>query len=173
MRAQFRYSQTSLRTVIITALGLTAIVCFLIWLFLRLFVVREALLITAVCGVIFFAFCSAAVLWRYLFNEVVVAARPDGLLYAPFQAEAIAWDDIKELRLLQAEQEFQLAVYLWRPQRKSGSRAQGSHAVGSKSQPDAASAKPGFVMDLANLDGDVETVLQSIAAYKPILVEQG
>jgi len=160
MTSQYRYSQSSFQVSIVTALGLTAIVCFLVWLFSRLAGSQNALLITFVSGSVFFSFCSAAMIWRYMRREVIVAARPDGLFDARFSSQAVPWDAIKDLRLQRVENAFSLAVHLW-PDAWAGltrlKRSGHSSAV--------------FMMDLEPLDADVETVLQSIAAYKPIAIE--
>lgn len=161
MASQFRYSQSSFQVSVLTALGLTAIVCFLVWLFSRLAAVQNVFLVTSVAGVVFFSFCSAAMIWRYLRREVIVAARPDGLFDARFSSQAVPWDAIKDLRLQRAENEFSLAVYLW---------PDAPFRAGASSK--AHNGEPGFVIDLEPLDAGVEAVLQSIAAYKQIAMEQ-
>ncbi|MEM1037927.1 MAG: hypothetical protein AAGI12_00490 [Pseudomonadota bacterium] len=162
MASQYRYSQSSFQVSVVTALGLTAIVCFLVWLFSRLAGVQNVFLVTSMAGIVFFSFCSAAMVWRYLRREIVVAARPDGLFDARFSTQAVPWDAIKDLRLQRAENEFRLAVYLWPDAAVRAGAAQKTNR-----------GEPGFVIDLEPLDAGVETVLQSIATYKSIAMEQG
>ncbi len=155
MAAHFRYSQTGFRRSVIAALGLTAIVSFLVWIFSRLAGLAHADLITLVSGALFFGFCSAAMIWRYLRNEIVFAVRPDGLYDARWSSQAVPWDEIKDVRLQRAENDFELGIYLW---------------------PDRAKARAGapeFRVDLAPLDAPVDQILQSLSAYKPIHMDQG
>ena len=153
MTSQYRYSQNSFKRSVITALGLTLIVSFLVWLFSRLFGLRHADLITLVSGAMFFSFCSAAMIWRYVRREIVVAVRPDGLFDARHSREAVPWDDIKDVRLGRAENDFELGIYLW-PDRA------------------APGGGPAFTVDLSPLDAPVETVLQALSTYKQITMEQ-
>jgi len=159
MASQYRYSQSSFQVSVLTALGLTAIVCFLVWLFSRLAGSQNAGLITLISGCVFFSFCSAAMIWRYMRRDIIVAARPDGLFDARFSSQAVPWDAIKDLRLRRAENNFSLAVHMW---------PDAWARMAGLSQAKAAAV---FVMDLEPLDADVETVLQSIAAYKPIAID--
>ncbi|MEE9314985.1 MAG: hypothetical protein V3V02_10070 [Rhizobiaceae bacterium] len=127
---------------------------FLVWLFSRLFGFRHADIITLISGGLFFSFCSLAMIWRYLRKEVVVAVRPDGLFDARYSSQAVPWDEIKDVRLTRAENDFELGVYLW-PDKVSVSKD-----------------GPEFLMDLAPLDGGVEQVLEALSAYKQITMEE-
>ena len=147
---QFRYSQSSFKSSVLAALGLTAIVSFLVWLFSQLLGFVHYNWITLVSGSIFFGFCSAAMIWRFLRNEIVVAMRPDGLFDARYSSQAVPWEAIKDLRLGRVENEFQIAVYLW-PQHRAETEE-----------------KVAFIMDLAPLDGSIEQVLRAVSHYKEV-----
>lgn len=149
MAAQFRYSEESYRSTVFAAAGLTAIVTFLVWLFARLSGSSHVMLITGVAAVAFFTMCSAAMLWRYWRGQVVLAVRPDGLFDARLGSQALAWDDIRHMRLGRAENEFQLVVDAWR---RDGSTRQ-------------------IELDLAPLDADVSTIINAIADYRPVAVD--
>lgn len=153
MRTQFRYASDSFYRSVITALGLTAIVSFLVWLFARLFGLSNADTITTVSGAVFFAFCSAGMIWRYVRNEPVVAIRPDGLLDRRHGAQAVPWDEIKELRLTRAENDFGVAVHLWPRKQRGG-------------------GQPAFTIDLQPLDADPGTVLLALSQYRVVEEER-
>ena len=152
---QFRYSQSSFRASVLAALGLTAIVSFLVWLFSQLFGLSHYNVITAVSGLIFFGFCSAAMILRYMRREVVVAVRPDGLLDSRVSADPVPWDMIKDIRLGRVENEFRLSVILW-PEYQ-----------------DRSATEDQFIMDLAPLDGGLEQVVTAVQAYKPVTIPRG
>lgn len=154
MANQYRYSRQSFNRSTLTAVGLTLIVCLLVWLFSRLLGFYRSDLITAISGLIFFSFCSAAMIWRYWRNDIVVAIRPDGLFDARYSTQAIPWDDIKDVRLGRAENDFQLDVYLW----------PGRHHV--------TDAGPAFSIDLQPLDVPAQQVVDAIVNYKPITLEE-
>ncbi|MEP1209593.1 MAG: hypothetical protein ABJM29_01380 [Rhizobiaceae bacterium] len=154
MANQYRYSSNSFNRSVVTAVGLTLIVTFLIWLFARLMALPQANTITIISGLVFFAFCSAAMIWRYMRNDVVFAIRPDGLFDARYSSQAIPWDEIKDVRLERAENEFQLGVYLW-PRQQTGK-----------------SSGPTFTVDLSVLDGTVEQILRALAEHKQIYFQE-
>ena len=157
MSNQYRYSQSGFRTSVVVAIGLTAIVSFLIWLFARLFGFQNSNLITFVSALLFFGFCSATMIWRYAQRAIIVAVRPDGFFDARYSSQAVPWDNIKELRLGRAENDFELNVFLW---------------PNGAAQPPNAPIRPSFVSDLSPLDAGVTTVLEAIAKHKPIIVER-
>lgn len=146
MAARFRYSRNSFQTNVVTALGLTAIVTFLVWLFARLAGSAHVSLITTVAAVTFFAFCSATMIWRYARGQVVMAVRPDGLFDARHSAQAMLWEDMRTLELRRAENEFRLVISKW---------GQGGSAKDIE-------------LDLAALDADVGTIIEAISAYRPV-----
>lgn len=154
MASQYRYSKNSFNRSVVTAVGLTLIVTFLVWLFSRLIGLQHANLITIVSGLMFFGFCSAAMIWRYASKSIVLAFRPDGLFDARYSMQAIPWDDIKDVRLDRAENDFQLCVYLW-PDRLINK----DHAAV-------------FNIDLTPLDASLEQILTALSAYKPVGMEQ-
>lgn len=160
MASQYRYSKESFHRSLLTAVGLTLIVSFLVWLFSRLFGFRHADIITLVSGTIFFGFCSAATVWRYFRHSVVFAVRPDGLFDIRHSSSAVPWNDIKDMRLGRAENDFQLGVFLW-PDVASGAKQ--NHEPVS----------PDFTVDLAPLDAPIDQILESLIRYKPIALEEG
>ncbi|MEM8750348.1 MAG: hypothetical protein AAGF28_08600 [Pseudomonadota bacterium] len=162
MASQYRYSRGSFRSSVITALGLTAIVSFLVWLFVRMMVFTHPYWITGVSAAIFFSFCSAAMIWRYMRNDVILAVRPDGLYDARHTSQAVPWDAIKDLRLLRAENEFQLDVFLW--------PATTDHQAIRKAYSPA--ARPAFSIDLAPLDAGVETIVEALSQHKQVTLER-
>ncbi len=150
MANQYRYSKKSFRTSVTTAVGLTLIISFLIWLFSRLMSFSHPYWITFVAGGIFFSFCSAAMIYRYMREEIIVAVRPDGFFDARHSSQAVPWEQIKEVRLERQENEFQLLLQLW--------------PMGE--------APPKLIsVDLAPLDGGVENILQAIAPHARISVD--
>ena len=114
----------------------------------------QANTITVISGLVFFGFCSAAMIWRYMRNDVVFAIRPDGLFDARYSSQAIPWDDIKDVRLERAENDFQLGVYLWPRNQNS------------------ASSGPTFTVDLSPLDGTVDQIIRALAEHKNIYFEE-
>jgi len=152
---KFRYSTASFRSSVFAALGLTAIVSFLVWLFAQLFGYQHYNVITLVSGMIFFGFCSAAMIWRYMRNDTILAVRPDGLFDARYSSQAIPWDEIKDIRLGRVENEFQLTVVLWPKTFERGEE------------------RPAFIVDLAPLDGGIEQVLAAMQEYKPVSIPNG
>jgi hypothetical protein len=152
--AQYRYSKSSFQSSVLAALGLTAITTFLVWLFCRLFGLVHGNTITVISGLIFFGFCSAAMVWRYLRSDIVLAFRPDGFFDSRYSRTAIPWEQIKDIRLGRVENEFLLSVYLWpRDQR-------------------ATSSDPAFVVELAPLDSGVDKILEALSAHAPISLPQ-
>lgn len=154
-QTQFRYSQSSFRSSVFAALGLTAIVSFLVWLFSQLFGSLHYNMITFVSGLIFFGFCSAAMIWRYMRNEIILSVRSEGLFDARYSKQPVPWDAIKDLRLGRVENEFQLFVYLW-PGRQENVAEQLE-----------------FIVDLAPLDAGVNQILGAVSLYKTITIPEG
>ena len=151
-RAQFRYSASSFRATVWAAAGLTAIVSFLVWLMSQLLGVAHYNVVTLVSGLIFFGFCSAAMIWSYLRREIVLSIRPEGLMDRRYSQDRLPWDAIKDVKLARREHEFQLSVYLW-------PRSQNREAE-----------QDGFVIDLAPLDGDVREVISAIAPFRTVTI---
>ena len=154
MANQYRYSSHSFNRSVLTAVGLTFIVTFLVWIFTQLMSFSQANAITIISGLVFFGFCSAAMIMRYVRDEVVFAIRPDGLFDARYSSQAIPWDDIKDVRLERMENDFQLDIYLWPANQK------------------VASSGPTFTVDLSPLDGSVEQILMALSEHKNIYFEE-
>jgi len=159
MASQYRYSKAGFQRSLVTAIGLTLIVSFLVWLFSRLFGFRHADLITLFSGMIFFGFCSASTVWRYYRDEVVFAVRPDGLFDVRRRGGAIPWNDIKDVRLGRAENDFELGVFLW-PDVSKDTSAEDDNIT------------PDVTIDLAPLDAPVNEILENVLRYKPIAMEE-
>lgn len=147
--AQYRYASSSFHTSFLVALGLTALITFLVWLFSQLLGLRYYNTITLAAGVIFFAFCSAAMIKRYLTRAVVFAIRPDGLFDARHGRDAVPWDQIRMVGLLRREHDHLINVYLW--QREA--------AIFS------AELTPDLTIDLSPLDATAESVLLALRRY--------
>lgn len=147
--AQYRYSTGSFRTSFLVALGLTALITFLVWLFTQLLGLRHYNAITFAAGAIFFAFCSAAMIKRYLTDSVVFAIRPDGLFDARHGRDAVPWDQIRMVGLLRREHDHLINVYLWQRQASIFD----------------AELTPDITIDLAPLDAPAEGVLLALRRY--------
>lgn len=152
MRSKFRYSKDVFYRSVVTSIGLTVIVTFLFWLFARLFGIANAGLITAAAGGVFFAFCSAAMILRYATGSTVLAFRPDGLFDRRHTGRPIPWEDIREMRLMRSENEFQIAVSLW----------PGAGAVNEDRRE--------LMLDLGPLDADVGQILESLQRFRNITI---
>ncbi|MDA8869967.1 hypothetical protein N9H93_01080 [Rhizobiaceae bacterium] len=146
MKTRFRHSARSFRETVISAAGLTVIVTLLAWLMLRISGAAHVWLWTGAVALIFFAFCSAAMIWRYLRDKVVLAVRPDGLFDARAGADALAWDDIRTIALTWREDEFHLSVNPW-----------------------PTSQRTPFDIDVSALDGSVGEIVEAITVHHPVL----
>lgn len=149
--ARFRYHRESFRRSLIIAIGLTALVCGLVWLLLGIYGSRYMNLVTAIAGLVFFAFISARMIANYMRDEIVLAVQPTGLLDIRLSADPIPWEAIKELVLIRREQEFALRIVLW-PVRGRDAR---EHEI-----------------DLSVLEGGARPVLDAIGAYMPVRLER-
>ena len=157
--AQFRYSKDRFRTNLAIAIGLTALVCGLIWLLLGIYGSPHMNTWTIVAGLVFFAFISARMIAQYFRDEVVLAIQPTGLYDGRLGQEIIEWEIIKELVLSRREHEFTLAVYLWpKTSGKSGSKND--------------TQKVDYLIDLSPLDAIPEKILETINQYKSIRLER-
>lgn len=146
---RFRLSTASMRTMVSVAAAMTATISGLVWMALVAQGSPHTMFWTVAAGAAFFAFCSAALLWRYLRDDVILAALPTGLFDARWRREPVAWDAIRELVLRRVENEFELDVYLWRPQAKATNR-------------------PDHVIEIAPLEGGVEAVVAAISRFAPV-----
>ena len=102
-----------MRQTVAAAALLTAVVTFLVYLVAGLVGARHPDWVAGISALVFFAFCSAATLWRYWRREVVVAMRPDGLFDARLGPQAVPWDDIKELVVHRSENDYGIEVVPW------------------------------------------------------------
>jgi len=143
---RFRYSRTKFWLAMIVALALTAMVTGLTWMIFTRLGNPDADLITAIAGFIFLAFFSLKMALQYFRDEVVLAIMPTGINDTRWGRGLIEWELIKEIVLRQRENEFELVVHLW---------------------PNAGLGQ-GLAIDLDALEGDVETITNSITRYMPI-----
>ena len=146
MTRQFRYAPAAFRDTVLAALLLTGVVVFFVWLTGGLIGFRNPGQIAMVSGLVFFVFCSAATLWRYMRRAVVFAVRQDGLYDARLGAEAVPWSEIKEVVVRRAENDFHLSVALW---------------------PDVAARRGQATIDvdLSSLDGTVDGVVEALKPH--------
>lgn len=154
MANQYRYAKASFERSVVTAMGLTAIVSFLVWLGARLLAAAHPNWITGISALVFFAFCSAMMIWRYMRNDIVLAIRPDGLYYARHSSQAVPWEEIKDINVGRREDEFELEVTLWP---RSG------QPIGQ--QPNGTRGPRVFSIDLAPLDAGAQQVVDALLPY--------
>lgn len=109
--------------------------------------------VTGIVALVFFLFCSAAMLWRYYHDDVVFAVREAGLLDKRWSQKVKSWDEIKEVVLKRREHEFRIEVIMW-PDRQGNSG-------------------PTHQVDLTQFDVDIADVLAEIERYKPVRHELG
>jgi hypothetical protein len=157
MSTHFRYSVPKFRQTIIIAAALTGLVSALAWMLLVAFSSRHPWLWTATVATVFFGFVSAPSIVRFLRNETVLAVLPTGLYHARTGADPVSWESIREIVLRQAENEFQLDVYLWKPQ----------------GRPQGGSAQPDLTIELASLDAPPAAIVESIGRHARIRLETG
>ncbi|MFZ1815620.1 MAG: hypothetical protein WBO55_05090 [Rhizobiaceae bacterium] len=144
--AQFRYSDRRLRETLVIAAGLTAMVCGLVWMFLKVSYHPHRVLWTVTTGLVFFAFCSATMVWRWLRRETVLAVLQSGLYDARWLREPVPWDRVREIVIRQAENEFAFDVYLWHRQHQ-------------------ASRGPDHTIDIAPLDIAVQDLAELLSRH--------
>ena len=152
--AAYRYERRSFWLTVAIAGGLTALVTFLTWVALNVLRVPGADGWTLAAGLIFFGFCSAAMIRAYTTGDTVLAVQPQGYLDTRWRAEAVPWDSIARVEMLRLETEWRVAIYLWR----SADVAHG------------ASDEPDWISDLANLDVDGRTLVEDLSRYAQVRV---
>lgn len=154
---QFRYSRSKFSIALVTSAGLTFIVTFVVHLVSRLFRLDDLWIITWSAAIIFFMFFSARALWLFLQNDVILAVRPDGIFDARLSADAVLWQDIREISLVRRENDFQLDLQLWpNPTIKLNEISPG--------------ARPNMKIDLSVLDAPVETIVAAVQQYAAVQV---
>ncbi len=148
---QFRYSRSRFLTMMMASLALTAAISFTVFVLLSTFGVRHYKAITWATGLIFFAFLSARMIYRFLRNEVVLSIHQGGISDRRIAGEVMAWDDIRSITMELVEQEVHLRVQMW---------------------PTTVAAKNGnaasFFIDLSLLDADTAAIISSIERYHPV-----
>jgi hypothetical protein len=149
---RFRLSASSMKTTVTVAAAMTATLAGLVWMVLTARGDPRALWWTLGAGTTFFAFCSAALLWRWLRGEAVLAVLPTGLYDARWRAEPVAWEEIRDLVLRRAEDEFSIDVHLWRPQGQAG-------------------ARPDHTIEISPLEGGVARIVEAIGRHAPVRIE--
>lgn len=154
--AQYRYSVPQFRRTVAVALALTAMIAGLVWMLTAAADRPDAAFWAAVAALVFFAFVSATMLWRFLRNEVVLAIRPTGLYDARKGSRTIPWEDIRDIVLLRHENEYALEIFLWRHQEDTGEPASAD-----------------LVIDLEGLESDPGKIVRDISLYKRIVAGPG
>lgn len=157
MATQYRYSRPKFQVTLAVALALTAMVTWLAWMMLTAFGNQHARAWSALVALVFFGFVSARAILRFLRDAVVVAVYPTGLLDARRGPDIVPWDEIREIVLRQSEREFELDVYLWKPQARAESHV----------------GRPDFTMELAPLDADAGEIVAAIGRHARIRGETG
>lgn len=154
MASQYRYSKPAFHVTLAVAFGLTAMATGLAWMMLTAAGSPNANIWAAVVALLFFAFVSAQAIARFLRDEVVVAILPTGLMDARHGPDTVAWEDIREIVLRRAEDEFALDVHLWKRQGLAG-------------------AAPDFTVELASLDAAPGEIVAAIGRHARIRGESG
>jgi ABC-type nickel/cobalt efflux system permease component RcnA len=153
----YRYSRPKVRTALVVAAGLTAVVSGTAWMLMLAFHVRHADLYASASAAVFFAFVSATMLWRYLRNEVVLAVQPTGLYDSRWRSDAVAWEAVREVVVRRKEDEVELDVYLWQPQMSGGRRE----------------VRPDHTIELAPLEGSAASIVGAIAEHVTVRQDAG
>lgn len=159
---RYRYSRAGFRRNLAIALMLTAMICAMVWLLLGIFGSQHMNLLTALTGLLFFAFLSARTLARFIRNDIVLAVQPAGIYDPRISPEPIAWERIKELVLSRRENEFLLRAHLWPDRPAPGGN-------GSAWHPPEGGREIAF--DLADLDAEIGTILAAIGRYRHVRIE--
>jgi hypothetical protein len=152
---RFRYARAKVRSAILAALVMTAMVTGLTWMLLSAGYHPNKLLYTALSGLVFFAFVSAAMLLHYWRNSVVVAVLPTGLVDLRWQADPVPWEAIREIVLRRVEDEYELDVHLW-------------PGPGNRGRPNV----PDHVMALAPLDASAAAILAALRPYADLRIDR-
>jgi len=161
-----RYSGPKFRVALVVAAALTAMVSLTLWMLLNAFHFAHTDYLAALSALVFFAFVSVAMLIRYLRNEVVLAVRPTGLYDARWQADTVAWQDIREVVVRRVENDVELDVYLWH--RQSSGQSSGKPPAGGRERQDY---RPDHIIELAPLEGDVAGVIRAIGHHVTVRAE--
>ena len=151
--ATMRYSRPKFRVTLLVACAITAMVSGVVWMLLNAFYVLRANFYAGLSALTFFAFISVTMLLRYLRDDVVLAALPTGLYDARWQTDPIAWERIREIVARRREDEVELDVYLWQPQ-----SSESEH-------------RPDHVIELAPLEGNADSLMETMARHVRFSVE--
>ncbi len=146
---ELRYSRAKFKTTLLVAIMLTVMITGVTWMILTRLGNPYANLITALTALIFFGFCTVGMLWRYYNNEVVFAVRRTGLFDKRWPHEAVNWEDIKEVVLVQREADFSLEVRLWPQTSKTAAEAL-------------------LQIDLSPFDTSVQAIIDAIGSKVPL-----
>lgn len=156
---RLRYSRPKFRVTLAVAAAMTLMVSGTVWMLLNAFRMPHADFYAGLSALVFFAFCSAAMLLRYLTGSVVLAVQPTGLFDARWRAQTIPWEEIREIVVRRIENEIELDVYLWRPQAKTPTRT------------DAPRHQPDHTIELAPLEGGARDVIDAIARHAAVRLD--
>ena len=145
--AAYRYERRSFWLTVAIASGLTALVTFLAWVGLNVLRVPHADGWTAAAGLVFFGFCSAAMIRAYATGDTVLAVQPQGYLDTRWRAEAVPWEEVRRVEMQRLETEWRVAIYLW-----SGDGA------------------ADWVSEIATLDADPRMLAEDLSRYAEVHV---
>lgn len=156
---RWHYSRPKFQITVAVAAAMTGMVAATVWMLLSAFGVARANFYAGLSALVFFAFCSAAMLLRYMSGGVVLAVQPTGLFDARWRSQAVAWEDIREVVIRRIEDEIELDVYLWRPQARYAT-------------PDGGRGRrPDHVIELASLDGGARDVIDAIERHAAVRMD--
>ncbi len=151
---RFRYSGVKIRSALLAAVAMTATVSGLAWMMLSAAYHPHAIAYTALSGLAFFAFISAAMLFAYWRKSDVIAILPTGLFDRRWQREPVSWDAIREIVLRRVEDEFELDVYLW-------------PGPGNRGRPNV----PDHIITLAPLDAPAAVVVDALRPHVELRID--
>ena len=111
--ATYRYARRSFWLAVAIAGGLTALITFLAYAATHALGLRLADELTAVAGLVFFAFCSLRLILDYAGGETVLAIQPQGYLDTRWRDEAVPWENIRRIEMHRLERQYAVSIYLW------------------------------------------------------------
>ena len=144
--AAYRYERRSFWLTVAIAGGLTALVTFLAWVALNVLRVPGADRWTLAVGLVFFGFCSLAMIRSYATGDTVLAVQPQGYLDTRWRPEAVPWGAIARVEMQRLETEWRVAIYLW------------------------GEGAPAWVSEIASLDVDGPELAEDISRFAEVRV---
>ena len=152
---ELRYSRKKFQFTLLSAILLTVMITALAWMLSIRLAYIYSTYITAGVALVFFVFCSIGMLSRYYRDEVILAVRQTGLFDKRLRRKIINWEEIKEVVLLQRENEFQLEIVLW--------PMSGSGVAGKNKKP-----KKPLTIDLEPFEIGIDDLMQAISGHAKV-----